>query len=268
MQLALKFIPGRPALLAEKPVRSLIVTDVHFGFEAELAGKGLRVPSQAWRLERSLIELCEEMGAEKLIFLGDLKHMIPLSSWIEWREMPGAIRRIRELGVEMMLIPGNHDGDVDKILGSLISYQPSRGVLIDGRMRIYLLHGHAWPDERVLEADIIVMGHLHPVVSLRTDIGSIISRKAWLYAHGDKKNLAEKLGISSRRRGRIDLIVMPAFNPIVSGLSVNSLQPRENLWPLVRSGAFDLDQAEAITLDGERLGYIGYLRRLLLEQEA
>ncbi|MEM4718911.1 MAG: hypothetical protein QW330_02510, partial [Nitrososphaerota archaeon] len=60
----------------------------------------------------------------------------------------------------------------------------------------------------------------------------------------------------------------PAFNPIVSGLSVNSLQPRERLWPLVRSGAFDLDQAEAITLEGERLGYIGYLRRLLLEQEA
>ncbi|MEM0328841.1 MAG: metallophosphoesterase [Nitrososphaerota archaeon] len=264
----LKFILGWPALLVEKPTRSLIVADVHFGFEAELAGSGIRVPSQAWRLERSLIELCEEAGAEKLIFLGDLKHMIPLSSWIEWREMPEAIRRMRELGVELILIPGNHDGGVDDILGDLVSYQSSRGMLIEGGRRIFLFHGHAWPDERVLDADVIVMGHLHPVVSLRTDIGSIISRKVWLYASGDKKMLAEKLGVSSRRRGRIDLIVMPAFNPIVSGLSVNSLQPRERLWPLVRSGAFDLDKAEAITLEGERLGYIGYLRRLLLEREA
>ena len=264
----MRFIPGQPALLVEKPVRSLIVADVHLGFEAELAEKGIRVPSQTWRLERSLIKLCEEVDAERLIFLGDLKHMIPLSSWIEWREMPEAIRRVRELGVELILVPGNHDGDVDRILEDLVSYQPSRGMLIGGRRRVYLLHGHAWPDERALEADVIVMGHLHPVVSLKTDIGSVISRRAWLYARGDKGMLAEKLGISTRRRGGIDLIVMPAFNPIVSGLSVNSLQPREKLWPLVRSGAFNLDQAEAITLEGERLGYIGYLRRLLLEQEA
>lgn len=252
--------------MIEKPVRSLVVADVHFGFEAELAERGIRVPSQAWRLGRSLIELCESVGAERLIFLGDLKHMVPLSSWIEWREMPEAIRRLRELGIELMLVPGNHDGGVDEILGDLISYHPSRGILIEDGRRLFLFHGHAWPDERVLEADVIVMGHLHPIVSLRTDIGSIISRKAWLYARGEKRRLAEKLGISTRRRGRIDLIVMPAFNPIVSGLSVNSLQPREKLWPLVRSGAFDLDQAEAITLEGERLGYIGYLRKLLLEQ--
>ena len=264
----MRFILGWPALLIEKPVRSLIVADVHFGFEAELAEKGIRVPSQTWRLERSIIELFEETGAERLIFLGDLKHMVPLTSWIEWREMPEAIRRMRELGVEIILVPGNHDGDVDRILGDLVSYQPSRGMLLEGRRRIYLLHGHAWPDERVLEADVIVMGHLHPVVSLRTDIGSVIGRKIWLYVRGDKRRLAEKLGISMRKRGGIDLIVMPAFNPIVSGLSVNSLQPQEKLWPLVRSGAFDLDQAEAITLEGERLGYIGYLRRLLLEQEA
>ena len=60
---------GWPALLVEKPVRSLIVADVHFGFEAELAEKGIRVPSQTWRLKRSIIELCEETSAKRLIFL-------------------------------------------------------------------------------------------------------------------------------------------------------------------------------------------------------
>jgi len=254
--------------VVEKPVRTLLVTDVHFGFEAELAEKGIRVPSQSWRLGNSLAELCDEVDAERLIFLGDLKHMIPLSSWIEWREMPEMIRRLSEMGVELLLVPGNHDGGIESILGGLVKYQPSKGMLIEGERKIYLLHGHSWPDQRVLDADVIFMGHLHPMVGLRTDIGSVIRRRCWLYLKGDKRILAEKLGVSARRRGKIELIVMPAFNPILTGLSVNSIQPAEKLWPLIRSGAFDLDSAEAITLQGERLGYIRWLRELLLEERA
>ena len=262
----MKLLHERPVIVVDKPVKSLIVADIHFGFEAELAEKGIRVPSQTWRLKSRLVEAVEEAGAERLIFLGDLKHMVPLSSWIEWREMPKAVQELRDLGLDLILVPGNHDGDIESILGGLMTYQPSRGMMIEGERKIYLLHGHTWPDREAVDADLIIMGHLHPVVSLRTDVGSIIRRRVWLYLKGDRKALAEKLGIERRRRGKIDLIVMPAFNPILSGLSVNSLQPREKLWPLIRSGAFDLDSAEAITLQGERLGYIRYLRRLLVEE--
>ncbi len=254
-----------PAILVDKPLRSLIVADVHFGFEAELAEKGVRVPSQTWRLGNYLTKLCEDLDVERLIFLGDLKHMVPLSSWIEWKEMPRMIQKLKEQGLKLLLVPGNHDGDIESILGDLVEYQPSKGMLIEGERKIYLLHGHTWPDQRVLDADMIIVGHLHPMISLRTDLGSIVRRRSWLYLQGDKKLLAEKLGVSTRRRGKIELIVMPAFNPILTGLSVNSIQPKEKLWPLIRSGAFDLDSAEAITLQGERLGYIRWLRKLLLE---
>ena len=263
----MKLLHEWPVIVVDKPVKSLIVADIHFGFEAELAEKGIRVPSQTWRLKNRLVEAVEEAGAERLIFLGDLKHMVPLSSWIEWREMPKAVQELRDLGLDLILVPGNHDGDIENILGDLMTYQPSRGMMIEGERKIYLLHGHTWPDQEVVDADLIIMGHLHPVVSLRTDVGSIIRRKVWLYFKGDKKVLAEKLGIERRRRGKLELIVMPAFNPILSGLSVNSLQPGEKLWPLIRSGAFDLGSAEAITLQGERLGYIRYLRRLLMEEQ-
>jgi hypothetical protein len=37
--------------------------------------------------------------------------MVPLSSWIEWREMPEAIKRICELGVKIILVPGNQNHD-------------------------------------------------------------------------------------------------------------------------------------------------------------
>ena len=261
----MKFILGWPALLVEKPVRSLIITDVHFGFEAELAEKGIRTPSQTWKLQRSIIKLCEENSVERLIFLGDLKHMVPLSSWIEWREMPEALKVLKEMGVDLALILGNHDGGIESMLGDLVTIFPSKGVMLDAEKRVYLLHGHAWPSQEVLRADLIIMGHLHPMISLRTDIGIIAKRRVWLIFEGDKKILAEKLA-ARRRRGSIRLIVMPAFNPILTGLSVNALTPRDRLWPLIRSGAFDLDSGEAVALSGERLGKISFLRKLLMEE--
>ena len=262
----MKLLYGWPAVLVERPVRTLLVSDVHFGFEAELAEKGVKIPSQTFRIRDLLLALVDEFDAERLIFLGDLKHQVPLSSWIEWREMPEVLRELAKKGVELILVPGNHDGGIAEILGDLVRYESSKGFLLEAERKIYLLHGHAWPDSRVLKADLVIMGHLHPVVSLRTDVGSVVRRKVWLYLKGEKKILSEKLGVRLRRRGKIELLVMPAFNPILSGLSVNGLPPKDKLWPLIRSGAFNLESAEAITLDGENLGEIRLLRELLTEE--
>jgi len=262
----LRFVRGWPAALLDSPVKTLLISDIHFGFEAELTEKGIKIPSQTYRIRDLLMSLIEETKAERIIFLGDVKHQVPLSSWIEWREMPEVIKEIVENGVEIILIPGNHDGGIENILGNMVHYESSKGMMIKCERKVFLIHGHAWPSPEALKADMIIMGHLHPVVSLRTDVGSVIRRKVWLYMRGEKKVLAEKLGVSSRKRGRTDLLVMPAFNPILSGLSVNSLPPKEKLWPLIRSGAFDLDSAEAITLKGENLGEVKLLKELLMEE--
>lgn len=262
----MKLIEGWPAILVEKPVRTILVSDLHFGFEAELADRGVRVPSQAWRLRELLIELVKEVDAERVIFLGDLKHRIPLSSWIEWREMPKVLEDLRRF-VKLILIPGNHDGGIASMLGDLVTYVSSRGILIEAEQKIFLLHGHTWPDKGVLEADLIIMGHLHPMVSLRTDVGGILKKRIWLILEGDRKILAERLGAKTRRRKRLRLIVMPAFNPILTGISVNSLMPNDRLWPLMRGGGFELEQAEVITLEGERLGRVGELEQQLWDME-
>lgn len=263
----LRFLIGWPAVLIDKPVKSLIVSDIHFGFEAELAEKGVRIPNQTWKLRDLLLKLIRETNAERIIVLGDLKHQIPLSSWIEWREMPKVLRDLRESGVEILLVPGNHDGGIEAMLGDLVSYQPSRGTLLKAEQRIFIFHGHTWPSGEAVDSDIIVMGHLHPMVSLRTDVGVVLRKRVWLLLSGDRKLLGERLGVKSRRRSRLKLVVMPAFNPMLTGISVNTITPRDRLWPLMRSGAFKLEEAEAITLTGERLGNVGELRRQLLGEE-
>ena len=262
----MRFIEGWPAILVEKPVKTILISDLHFGFEAELADRGVRVPSQAWKLRELLIELIKEVDAERLIFLGDLKHRIPLSSWIEWREMPKVIKDLKRF-VDLILVPGNHDGGIASMLGDLITYASSRGVLIEAEQKIFLLHGHTWPSKDVLKADLVVMGHLHPMVSLRTDVGGVFKKRVWLILEGDRRVLAERLGARSGRRKKLKLIVMPAFNPILTGISVNSITPRDRLWPLMRGGGFELRQAELITLNGERLGRVGELEHQLWDME-
>jgi len=261
-----RFIEGWPAILIEKPVKTVLISDLHFGFEAELADRGVRVPSQAWKLRELLIELIKEVDAGRLIFLGDLKHRIPLSSWIEWKEMPKVLKDLKRF-VDLILVPGNHDGGIASMLGDLVIYTSSRGVLIKAEQKVFLLHGHTWPGQDVLKADLIVMGHLHPMVSLRTDVGGVFKKRVWLILEGDRRILAERLRTKSRRRKKLKLIVMPAFNPILTGISVNSLTPRDRLWPLMRGGGFELEQAEVITLDGERLGRVGELEDQLWDME-
>ena len=255
----MRLIEGWPALLLEKPRRTLIVSDVHFGFEAELAERGVRVPSQSQRLRELFLEVIGSTEAERMIILGDLKHQVPLSSWIEWREMPRVIEDIRGLGLDIYLVPGNHDGGIESMLGDRVNYLPSRGVLIEAEQKIYLLHGHTWPSPSVLEADLIVMGHLHPMVGIRTDVGAVVKRRAWLLMSGDRRTLAEVFVAKARRRKPINLIIIPAFNPILTGITVNSLTPRDKLWPLMRSKAFNLSEAEVVMLDGVRLGKISEL---------
>jgi putative SbcD/Mre11-related phosphoesterase len=262
----LKLLENWPAILIEKPRPAIVISDVHFGFEAELGDKGIRVPSQTWKITELLIKLIEEQNPQEIIILGDLKHKIPVSSSIEWEEMPRAIEKIRETGVEVILVPGNHDGGIKKILGNTVRYAPSSGLLIEGERRIFMYHGHRWPSIDIVKSDIVFMGHLHPMINLRTDVGSIIKKPVWMLIEGDKRNLVktfrEKYGIRLKGRGRINLIIMPAFNPILTGISVNNIKPEDKLWPLIRTNSFSISLAEIILLSGQNLGRLEQIEKI------
>ncbi|MCS7126383.1 MAG: metallophosphoesterase [Aigarchaeota archaeon] len=266
----MRFLDRWPAILIEKPEPTIIVSDIHYGFEVELNERGIRVPVQTQKITDSLIELVREHGVYKVIVLGDFKHKVPLSSWIEWREMPKALRSLRENGVEISLVLGNHDGGIKKILGSLIRYFPSSGILLKGEKKFFMFHGHRWPSTSILEADVVFMGHLHPMINLRTDVGNIVKKPIWLILEGDKNRLAKiykekKYDVNIRSKGKMSLIVFPAFNPMLTGISVNNLNPRDRLWPLIKSKSFFLDEAEVVLLDGQNLGRLKEIERMVEE---
>lgn len=258
-------IPEVPALLVERPIKSLIVSDVHVGFEEELHEVGFRVPSQSWRLIEEIKQLIEKTGAKKLIILGDLKHKVPGTSKIEWRYLSSMVGEIRRMVEEIILVPGNHDAGIGRILGDSVTYAPSRGFIIeDGEHKVGLFHGHTWPSISLSNADVLVMGHMHPVVRLRAELGYTIRKRVWLNLETERALLVRRLRRqqgSKVPKGRLSLLVMPSFNDFLSGVAVNAVsEGRELLGPVMKSGLFDLSKAEVYMLDGTHLGRVSDLR--------
>ena len=109
-------------------------------------------------------------------------------------------------------------------------------------------HGHTWPARRVLEADIVCVGHEHPAVRLEDEVGGNRAERAWLRGPLDadpfREHYDEALDITG------ELVVFPAFNDLSGGTWVN-VDGQEFLSPFLPDGLAD---GEAYLLDGTRLG--------------
>ena len=75
--------------------------------------------------------------------LGDIKSGTGKITENEWRNVP---LFFEELGnIEVVLVPGNHDGNISKLIPDSVSISGQSGVVLDG---VLLTHGHAMPSER------------------------------------------------------------------------------------------------------------------------
>src|SRR5674476_838301 len=73
----MEFIGDGPALVIEDELRLLIVADLHFGIEADLAAHGLHFKSRSADRLDHLLKTIDKADPDQLIILGDLKHSIP-----------------------------------------------------------------------------------------------------------------------------------------------------------------------------------------------
>jgi hypothetical protein len=147
---------------------------------------------------------------------------------------------------------------------------PSHGLIIGQNPQIGLLHGHAWPSPEVLSSDILIMGHLHPVVWFRDKLGIWTVKQVWIVSNCDSEKLAAaylkyrnitptekpREALYTRTGIKINdprLIIVPAFNDLVGGVSVHNLT-RRLMGPIIRSTSVNIDAAEIYLLDGTYLG--------------
>jgi len=244
----LEFLKDGPALVIEGEQRLLVVADLHFGIEADLAAHGLHFRSRsAERLER-LLKIIDAADPEMLVLLGDIKHSIPSLTRQEFNELPGILDALRSR-VPLKVFPGNHDIGIERYLLDT-ELQPKDGAVLDG---VGYLHGHMYPSP-LLAGHLIVIGHHHPQLSLRDEVGCALQTPAYLRAGLD----LEKLGLETDPENITPtrVLFMPSFNEI-AGYDIFRII-KNPFSPLSR--CMKKEEAEIILADGTYIGPLSSLQ--------
>jgi putative SbcD/Mre11-related phosphoesterase len=278
---SLKPIGSEPALLLRhRDERVVVVGDLHIGWEVTLAQQGIHIPSQTGKMLRRLKAILEKEHPSRLIMLGDVKHSVTGAELEEWRDVPEFFEELFKFVPSIQVILGNHDGNLEPLTPSKVELLAPSGTALWGKFG--LLHGHAWPSPEILGCETLILGHLHPAVTLRDPLGYRLTKPAWVMASCDPRKLLrgtlKAAGIPVKgdleellaERFHVKLaatrsVFVPPFNDFLGGRPVNSKRVEEThagerLGPVLRSGAVDMDNAEVHLLDGTYLGRVRQLK--------
>jgi hypothetical protein len=262
--------------------RIVVITDLHIGWEMALSNEGIHVPTQTSRLLSKLKDLLFTYKPEKLLILGDIKHTVATAEKAEWQDVPEFFNEIRKYVSEILVIRGNHDGNLDPLLPENVKTLPGTGMAMHD---IGFFHGHQWPSPDLLRCKTIVMGHVHPVVVFRDPAGFRVSRQVWVKMNCNASELTRvllrknRIKISGTAEDALyknyhvkartsQLFIMPSFNDFLGGRPLNERRSPHKLGsemvtgPILRSEAVDFKNAETYLLDGTFLGTIEQLRAL------
>jgi putative SbcD/Mre11-related phosphoesterase len=273
-------LPHPAALVKTQKTRTMIIADLHIGWEMALAEKGIHVPSQTLKLLKKLMALIAEYRPQQLLILGDVKHTVAKAEVGEWRDVPNFFNELRKQVQEIIVIRGNHDGNLEPLLPETVKIRPATGITL---AEYGFFHGHQWPSPTMLGCETLVMGHVHPVVAFRDPAGFRISRQVWIKANCDTvaltKVLLQKHGIkvemtpeeTLEKHFKINarttrLFIMPSFNDFLGGRPLNEKRldqaKTDIVGPVLRSEAVNMENAETYLLDGTFLGTLKQLKTL------
>ncbi|UCE91279.1 MAG: metallophosphoesterase [Methanobacteriota archaeon] len=236
-------VPDIPALVIRGRKSWVCIADLHLGIEAELRASGFNIPNQTKKVT-SVIEALEGY-ADRMLILGDVKHRITHATPREDKDVRSVMDTIMRLFQAVVITPGNHDGGLRGIVPEGCIVTPLTGTVVEGAGT---LHGHVWPSEEVMSAAKVITAHIHPSILLEDSLGGRANEKCWMRAAMRKEKARE------RYRGCPDeMIVVPAFNPLITGTPIN-VPGGGRLSPLLRNGFADDDTVTAYLLNGTNLG--------------
>jgi len=198
----IRIVPQSPALVIESKKKSLVITDLHIGFESDLGRKKIIVGknttvSQTTNEVNKIIKL---ENPDSLILLGDIKSNVKNITNNEWNDVPYFFKNINQ-DLETILVPGNHDGNIEKLIPKNITITSPNGIIIDDML---LTHGHAMPKSNFSNISKIIMGHIHPVFF--NDDSLLNGERVWV----TMKLLKEK--IFPQTSGIVEITIIPSFN--------------------------------------------------------
>lgn len=268
-------MPYPSLLLGNSGDRTLVISDLHMGWEVQLSEQGIHIPSQMTRMLNRLLKIMELTRPKTLVILGDVKHTVARVELEEWRDIPRFFEALTGRVPNIMVVPGNHDGNLEALTPMGVKICSPSGIVVDG---VGLLHGHAWPSPSLLECESLVMGHVHPTLFLKDSLGYGFAKQIWVKANLDVEEMIrsylkysrvewkggdavdvfrERFGTSPKARR---VVVMPSFNDLMGGKPLNRAGSTRGdyLGPLMKF--MDLNEADIHLLDGSYMGRLKLLR--------
>ena len=181
---------------------TLVIADVHIGYEEALNKQGILVPrlqfeEMAKRIS-SILKSLKSRKIKKIVINGDLKHEFGTISEQEWRNTLKFIDLLAKHCKEIILIKGNHD----TILGPIAKKRNVKVVDYFEAGNILVIHGNKI-SQNIKKYETIIIGHEHPAISLKE--GPRIERF--------------KCFLKGKYKGK-NLIVQPSFNTMIEGTDV------------------------------------------------
>ena len=198
----IRLVNNYPALIIEGQEKNLVITDLHIGFEDNLSqnniflGKNTTVNESIKEVEKILVKT----KPDSLILLGDIKSGIKSITKTEWNDVPIFLEKIKKR-INMTIIPGNHDANIEKLIPEGISLATTKGMIIEDTL---LTHGHTMPSENFSSVSKIIMGHVHPVFFQEKSI--INGERVWVTIKCNKQKIFPSKTVN------LEIIIIPTFN--------------------------------------------------------
>jgi hypothetical protein len=220
-----------------KKYKTLVIADLHLGYEESLSQKGVLVPKLQFKDTYERLTNClETLDCETVVITGDLKHEFGLLGYNERKEIIGIIDLILTNCKKLIIIKGNHD----VALPFLFKKKNIELVEYYSVGEFFICHGDELTgDEAMRHAAVIIIGHEHPAIGLR---------------HG-RKYESFKCFLKGKYLKK-ELIVLPSFNKLTTGTDVLR---RKLLSPFLQQ---NLNKFKAYVIEEDKIYDFGKLEKL------
>ena len=244
-----RIVPRYPALVINGDERSLVITDLHLGFEAKLSSNNIYLGKNTSIIEmvKDIEKILDKTEPESLILLGDIKSGIKYITKTEWNTIPAFFEMIKKR-IDVTVIPGNHDANIEKLIPKGITLASSKGIVVENML---LTHGHTMPSENFSHVNKIIMGHLHPVYFEEKSL--LNGKRVWVSLKSKKHN------IFPTRTGELEIIILPSFNRYFYATQKKIY--KKSISPIIER--MEALQAKIVDLDGTIIGNESLLSQVI-----
>ncbi|MEM3832673.1 MAG: metallophosphoesterase [Thermoprotei archaeon] len=240
-----KPISGVPAVTIRR-INLTVISDIHIGYEEELAKSGIFLPrSQLTSLLERVNDLYNASKTKRIVVNGDLKHSFARPSKRISMEISTFLSALLSYYEDVVIVKGNHDNYVANIAKKhnidVVDYFFEKNILI--------IHGHKDPGKEYLEGnEYIIIGHEHPSIGIRDDIGHLNKFIVILYVPTVMNNV---------------IVVLPPFSLLSAGTLISTKSRSSLLSPILKNYGI-LEDAIPFIIEKE-LGLIELPKLQLLE---